>query len=438
MGDEPVALEAADQIAVRRTVRAVAGPPPAAGHRAYGELTHSPAQGVLEIGVRMSGKDHRIGIAGNKFHGIEEVLHIVALALLLHRRETLGGYWNMETEQHHLVLWHIAQVTAQPFQLLIAESGAVVARLLQAFETDVVHRNDMHVSPVPGIIHRTEDGLEHPVAAQGRSRIDFVHHTRGKLEIVVADGLEHRHTGLVGSHFLAYDWQEVVGIAPALRVGDVAEGDGITVPLLLAGICLHVRDALGLQPVHVQSILALRVAYEEEIEGLLLLAHFLKHEVIAETLVIQLAVEARMALAQRHLVAGRKGYEHPVGSRGADEAVASVLIGDGDAVIVGNHYSRDGMSLGITYLAADVETRVGSLGGGYARRKGETESETQEKTAELSHCCSSSYALALALNMVRSIRAAAIDTTIMVTKTRFHPQCSAMKPKITPDTMVLA
>ena len=145
-----------------------------------------------------------------------------------------------------------------------------------------------------------------------------------------------------------------------------------------------------------------------------------------------------MALAQRHLVAGRKGYEHPVGSRGADETVAAVLIGDGDAVIVGNHYSRDGMSLGITYLAADVETRVGSLGGGYARRKCETESETQEKTAELSHCCSSSYALALALNMVRSIRAAAIDTTIMVTKTRFHPQCSAMKPKITPDTMVLA
>ena len=89
---------------------------------------------------------------------------------------------------------------------------------------------------------------------------------------MVADGLEHRHSGLVGSHFLAYDRQEVVGIAPALRVSDVAEGDGITVPFLLAGICLHVRDALGLQPVHVQGILALRVAYEEEIEGLLLLA----------------------------------------------------------------------------------------------------------------------------------------------------------------------
>ena len=61
---------------------------------------------------------------------------------------------------------------------------------------------------------------------------------------MVADGLEHRHSGLIGSHFLAYDRQEVVGIAPdilpkglTLRVSEdevTLQGQGLSAKHLKA------------------------------------------------------------------------------------------------------------------------------------------------------------------------------------------------------------
>ena len=66
---------------------------------------------------------------------------------------------NMDAEKHHLVLlvFHEIQVFFQPFELSISDSAVISPTFAVSFDRhNVIHHDEMHVSPVERIIRRTE------------------------------------------------------------------------------------------------------------------------------------------------------------------------------------------------------------------------------------------------------------------------------------------
>lgn len=163
------------------------------------------------------------------------------------------------------------------------------------------------------------------------------------LVVVIAHGLEYRHSEIGGGHLLLDYRQQIGRIARSLRIGDVAERNGIARSLALRCRSLDIRNRFGAQTMYVLDGLALRVGDAEKGEILFRASlHRFDNEIV--TLGIgQFLIETRRALTQRDFVFSRNRIEYVERLRMAFDTVFAQFVGDYDRIAVADCDTLDGV-----------------------------------------------------------------------------------------------
>jgi len=167
---------------------------------------------------------------GKRFEQIEYGLHVLVVA---------GTHRDMYAEDDHFIFRNKTQVLFQPLHLVVAESEEII-RMVR--ENDVVHGDDVCVTPVERIVHGAEGVFEIPLCGDVMRYGIIVLADRDHLVVVIAHDLKERQTDLVCLHGFLHQREYVVRVVRVCGVpSDVAQRNAIAGKCRCCDLCSDVR-----------------------------------------------------------------------------------------------------------------------------------------------------------------------------------------------------
>ena len=282
-----VAVDAIDAETDRGAFGADGRTPPCAAGRTRDVLEDLLAVfGVDVVDVRMGVGRHDCRI----FILRQQLQHFVVVFILvdvISARRRTAAKRNMDAENDHLLFRHETQVLPEPFVLFIGKSGVVIGAGLTAVD-DVVHRNDVHVSPIERIVGRAEEALVFCPRRRFVGRRIFM--------VVVADGGENRQSGLFrlqGDHHVGEERPFVVHMIP--------QRDPVTGDIGFRDVFADLSSRFVFEPHGMRSLVYLRIADTDQVEPCFGRGQRLEREVIAGRSLLELCEEGGELVGLVHI-----------------------------------------------------------------------------------------------------------------------------------------